>query len=158
MIHEGEFTIVDDNNPDDTEQDNIWNRLCQQNTCRLPEYPLTDGDRTSFRNNEVAGEDDISQYLNEVRVPVDLQYCYNGLSNLTEPPQYSEYSQITQCNPDCNGTPSVSCQGNDQTLDVSGCSENYCVMPNNIYDGNNINYNFSNIIDKLNQLQEHQSI
>ena len=32
--HEGEFTIVDDNNPDDTEQDNIWNRLCQQNTCR----------------------------------------------------------------------------------------------------------------------------
>ena len=154
--HEGEFTIVDNNNPDDTDQDGIWNRLCQQNTCILPEYPLTDGDKTTFRNNEVVGDDSISQYLNEVRVPIDLQYCYNGLSNLTEPLQYSDYSQIT-CNPDCNGTASVTCQDSDQRLDVSGCSENYCVMPNDIYSGNNINYNFSNIINKLNRLQEHQS-
>jgi hypothetical protein len=121
----GEFTDIDE-----------WNQYCIAFTCPATDItPTIENPRTITRD----GDGTLDTYIREIVAPPNPHHCYIGLHDGLD---HTNYSSIT-CNTEyCYGTANMQCPGHNEPLNVHGCEEKYCRIPN-LYNRTNINYNFN---------------
>jgi hypothetical protein len=139
----GEFSI-NLQTQDGSDDPSDWEQYCLSFQCPVNDIfditPISENERNI--TYEYSGEPTpMNTFISGLIEPEeDIHHCYSDLrAGIT----HEQYSEVT-CNPEyCYGTANVGCSGNGESLNIHGCEEKYCRLPN-IYSGTNINYNFNN--------------
>lgn len=156
----GNFSIQRVNPIGELIEEGEWNNYCRPHVCDTSNISPSTENQRNIDSDFSDKSETMQTYLTGVVVSPDANRCYNNLDGVisSNPTTYSNVSCNTN---DCHGTANVSCSESG-ILNVRGCDEKYCVLPD-LYSGNNINYNLNNnssdglsISEKLSELERVQ--